>query len=221
MQCFRSQLHDAGYYVGLFHTEPCCLLTEPFFSPQASRQFDQEGRKKFFTLDMNNILLEWVGQLLNHRQPNPSSHSSSFYQPFSLIFSRFPRPLLPLPLSVLFSLRLSLSAVMTYYSSPFTRLSFRCHFPLFSPIHHSNLPPPSFIVLLLSSLSLSLTVLTFHQYWAAGAGAASRGAFRHLFAHGGVCAVQQRGPPQAPEEAQPQHPGERGLSVEKAVNPLT
>lgn len=25
---------------------------------QASRQFDEEGRKKFFTLDMNNILLE-------------------------------------------------------------------------------------------------------------------------------------------------------------------
>lgn len=29
-----------------------------FFFTQASRQFDQEGRKKFFTLDMNNILLE-------------------------------------------------------------------------------------------------------------------------------------------------------------------
>lgn len=28
-------------------------------SAQASRQFDKEGRKKFFTLDMNNILLEW------------------------------------------------------------------------------------------------------------------------------------------------------------------
>lgn len=30
------------------------------YSPneQASHQFDQEGRKKFFTLDMNNILLE-------------------------------------------------------------------------------------------------------------------------------------------------------------------
>lgn len=27
-------------------------------SAQASRQFDKEGRKKFFTLDMNNILLE-------------------------------------------------------------------------------------------------------------------------------------------------------------------
>lgn len=27
-------------------------------SVQASRQFDEEGRKKFFTLDMNNILLE-------------------------------------------------------------------------------------------------------------------------------------------------------------------
>lgn len=52
------------------------VLTQPFL-PQASRQFDQEGRKKFFTLDMNNILLEWVGQLLNHRQPNPSSLSSS------------------------------------------------------------------------------------------------------------------------------------------------
>lgn len=33
------------------------LLTN-LFSSQASRQFDQEGRKKFFTLDMNNILLE-------------------------------------------------------------------------------------------------------------------------------------------------------------------
>ncbi len=30
------------------------------FSSQASRQFDMEGRKKFFTLEMNNILLEWV-----------------------------------------------------------------------------------------------------------------------------------------------------------------
>ncbi len=29
-----------------------------FIGTQASRQFDQEGRKKFFTLDMNNILLE-------------------------------------------------------------------------------------------------------------------------------------------------------------------
>lgn len=29
-----------------------CLLS------QASRLFDEEGRKKFFTLDMNNILLE-------------------------------------------------------------------------------------------------------------------------------------------------------------------
>lgn len=28
-------------------------------SAQASHQFDKEGRKKFFTLDMNNILLEW------------------------------------------------------------------------------------------------------------------------------------------------------------------
>lgn len=43
----------------------CCversLLTQLFFFfflLQASRQFDQEGRKKFFTLDMNNILLE-------------------------------------------------------------------------------------------------------------------------------------------------------------------
>uniref|UniRef100_A0A8C3B3F7 Ubinuclein 2a n=1 Tax=Cyclopterus lumpus TaxID=8103 RepID=A0A8C3B3F7_CYCLU len=32
-------------------------LTQPLL-PQASRQFDQEGRKKFFTLDMNNILLD-------------------------------------------------------------------------------------------------------------------------------------------------------------------
>lgn len=29
-----------------------------FFLFQASRQFDMEGRKKFFTLDMNNILQE-------------------------------------------------------------------------------------------------------------------------------------------------------------------
>lgn len=32
-----------------------CLISS---SSQASRLFDEEGRKKFFTLDMNNILLE-------------------------------------------------------------------------------------------------------------------------------------------------------------------
>lgn len=35
-----------------FSLSNACLLT------QASRLFDEEGRKKFFTLDMNNILLE-------------------------------------------------------------------------------------------------------------------------------------------------------------------
>lgn len=36
----------------------CAGMLTHAFLPQASRQFDQEGRKKFFTLDMNNILLE-------------------------------------------------------------------------------------------------------------------------------------------------------------------
>lgn len=80
----------------------CCMLTQPFL-PQASRQFDQEGRKKFFTLDMNNILLEWVGRLLNHSQANCNS-LSSFYQLFSLISSRFPRPPLLLSKCFVFSL---------------------------------------------------------------------------------------------------------------------
>lgn len=78
------------------------MLTRPFL-PQASRQFDQEGRKKFFTLDMNNILREWVGWLLNHSQANCNS-LSFFYQLFSLIVSHFPWPPLLLSKCFVFSL---------------------------------------------------------------------------------------------------------------------
>lgn len=106
-------------YVYVFVLYGAGMLTQPFL-PQASRQFDQEGRKKFFTLDMNNILLEWVGQLLNHRQPHPSSLSSSsaLFQSFSLIFSRF--PLIPplLSSSVFFPLCLSLSVLIKCFSFP-------------------------------------------------------------------------------------------------------
>lgn len=51
--------------------------------PQASRQFDQEGRKKFFTLDMNDILLEWVWDL---RLLNPTS---SFYPTVGAVSASF------------------------------------------------------------------------------------------------------------------------------------
>lgn len=59
-----------------------------------------------------------------------------------------------------------------------------------------------------------MSISSSSQYWAAGPGAAPWGAFRHLLAHGGIRAVQQRSPPQTPEEAQSQHPGEWGSSVE-------
>ncbi|MEQ2164596.1 hypothetical protein GOODEAATRI_008294, partial [Goodea atripinnis] len=45
------------------------------FLPQASRQFDQEGRKKFFTLDMNNILLDIELQV----QEQPPEMRSDIY----------------------------------------------------------------------------------------------------------------------------------------------
>lgn len=136
--------------------EQCCLLTQPFL-PQASRQFDQEGRKKFFTLDMNNILLEWVGQLLNHRQPNPSSLCSSLLKSFSLIFRRFPSSPLLLSLSVLFSLCLSLSVLMTCFSFPFYSLVS----PTFVYVHPALIPLPlPFIV-----LSLFCSVFISHHLY--------------------------------------------------------
>jgi len=58
-ECLPSKAHLPKYVhvLVLYSSIECCMLTQPFL-PQASRQFDQEGRKKFFTLDMNNILLE-------------------------------------------------------------------------------------------------------------------------------------------------------------------
>lgn len=126
------------------------MLTKPFLL-QASRQFDQEGRKKFFTLDMNNILLEWVGQFLNHRQPNTSSHSSSLsvflthFQQISLATSPavlkcfvFPASLIvcvndmllisiPLSCAINFMFTLPSFCATTLYSSPsITSISHLC-----------------------------------------------------------------------------------------------
>lgn len=52
MQSWFACKHDDSAKTGIKHD-----FSE--LSVQASRQFDKEGRKKFFTLDMNNILLEW------------------------------------------------------------------------------------------------------------------------------------------------------------------
>lgn len=196
-----------------------------FFSQQASRQFDQEGRKKFFTLDMNNILLEWVGRLLNHQQPNLSWSCSpflSFSHSFSAISPDTPPAFLPLIVSVNASSFLSTLLFIKIYihppvnSLPLPFLSFSFILSLSSlSLHHHNssfclLFYPSCIQHPWQSSSLSC------QYWAAGPGAASYGTFRHLLSHGGVCAVQQRSPPQTSEEAQPQHPGEWGSDTLRA-----
>ena len=207
----EAQLHRY-MYIYVCCMEQCCLLTQPFL-PQASRQFDQEGRKKFFTLDMNNILLEWVGQLLNHSQPNPSSLSPPPFSSLSHSFSAdFPHhlscclsvflPFVCVNDMLLISIPVSCSSNFIYVHPP----------PPHSTVTalQSSVPLLFFISLTTSCPFICLTMLTSSssQYRAAGPGAASRGAFRHLLALGGICAVQQRSPPQTAEEAQPQHPGE-------------
>lgn len=213
------------------------MLTQPFL-PQASRQFDQEGRKKFFTLDMNNILLEWVGQLLNHRQADLSSLSSFLFSLFHSFFSRFPsRPLL-LSLEVFYFLSFSHSVLIKCFSFPFfsrflnflsSLLAFCSNtlypFTSITLISHLFLSCLSVSTILNSlSTSTTITVLFFFfsssQYRAAGPGATSWGAIRHLLAHGGIRAVQQRSPPQTAEEAQSQHPGEWGFTVDEVIKPL-
>lgn len=58
--CWYKVLKGTTSHIYVFCTvwnSAAGMLTQSFLT-QASRQFDQEGRKKFFTLDMNNILLE-------------------------------------------------------------------------------------------------------------------------------------------------------------------
>lgn len=148
----------------LCRTKLTCWLNFFLFLPQASRQFDQEGRKKFFTLDMNNILLEWVGQLLNHRQPDPSSATSSlsasltYFQQLSLAAS-------PAVLKcwLFFSpslvIRVNYAPLISFPFSPFLQSVFPpltlCHCPFVFP--HSSLQSPD------SLLSVCLSAFPSHH----------------------------------------------------------
>lgn len=100
--------------------------------PKASRQFDQEGRKKFFTLDMNNILLEWVGRHLN---------PSAFLLPLSLffIFSRFSSP----PLLLSFKCFVFSPSFVVFNDLLLISLPLPCSFNLMFTKRYSssNLPP--------------------------------------------------------------------------------
>ena len=144
----------------------CLYSAESPFLLQASRQFDQEGRKKFFTLDMNNILLEWVGQLLNHHQLDPSPAASSLFC-LSHLFSveHFPRYLSCcrqvldlLSLIVCINYMLLVSIPRCLYINLTLSLLIICIYLLFLRVHYIK-PPTLFL-----SVSLDLflpSLLTF------------------------------------------------------------